>query len=219
VNLFFVVFQGISGLIIGFFTPHISDKVMKAKCLQRDKEIPPNQFRNKIVHGFLCIINSAFWTAASFLMENPLSAFFISLLFTLALLFAMIDFSIHLIPNEMVLITLFVGILFQFTQFGWKDLLIAFVCMFAMMLLFTLVGFLVGLGKVGAGDIKLAGIMGIALGYPALLTAVLVMSAAIIAYCFFGIWFRKLTLVSMFPFAPFMMLGMTASLSLILFQS
>ena len=98
-----------------------------------------------------------------------------------------------------------------------KALLTALICMLVLAMLYLFVGFILGMDKIGAGDVKLAGVMGLILGHPAIVTAILFMSLSIILYCVIGIWIKKLTLISMFPFAPFMMFGMMVSLCQILF--
>ena len=209
-------FFGVAGLISGIAIPTVSDKIIQNKCIRNKKEIPDHNFWKWYTRGISIILNTIFWTLAGLFLENPVSAFLISVLCTLSILFAVIDLQIRLIPNEMVLFTMAVGGMFQLIQYGFKSFLIAIACMLGMILLFLLVGFIVGLGKVGAGDIKLAGAMGLSLGYPAIFNGALVMSVVIIAYCFIGVWFRKLTMVTMFPFAPFMMIGMVSSLGIII---
>ena len=216
-NLFFAIVLGIFGFTVGITTPFVSDKIIQYKCIRNEKEIPAKIFWKWYNRSIPIILNATFWTLAAMQLNNPISAVLISILFALSILFAVIDLRIHMIPNEMVLVTLVIGGLFQLVQYGFKPLLIAFACMIGMMLLFLVVGYIVGMGKVGAGDIKLAGAMGLVLGYPAVLNSAFVMSIVILAYCFFGIWFKKLTLVTMFPFAPFMMIGMLTALGIIIF--
>lgn len=217
-NLFFAIILGLAGLAAGIITPYISDRIIKHKCSVNNKSFPDKPFWKWYVRAIPIIINTAFFAAAGYFMENPGAAILISVLAGMSVIFTVIDLRIRIIPNEMVLAMLAVGAVFQLVQYGFRGLLIALACMFVLMLLFLIVGLIVGLGKVGAGDIKLAGAMGLALGYPAVINAALIMSAAIIAYCFFGVWFKKLTLVSMFPFAPFMMLGTVSALGMIVLQ-
>jgi len=217
VNLFFAIFLGILGLAVGIATPFVSDKIILYKCTKSEKQIPIKPFWKWYSRGIPVLLNAAFWSLAALKLSNPFGAVLISILVSVSVLFAVVDYQIHIIPNEMILVTLVIGGLFQVVQFGLVPFLIAIGCMFGMMLLFLIVGFIVGMGKVGAGDIKLAGVMGLALGYPAIMNAALVMSIVIFLYCFFGIWFRKLTMVSFFAFAPFMMIGMISALGLIIF--
>ena len=89
--------------------------------------------------------------------------------------------------------------------------------MASIIIVFTVLGLIIGLNKIGAGDVKLAGLMGLALGYPHILYALLIMSIALIGYSLVGMAIGKLTHVSMFAFAPFLMLGLVSGLILVLF--
>jgi len=118
----------------------------------------------------------------------------------------------RIIPNELVLATIAVGVCFQITYYGAISMITALFTMAGMMILFSVAAGMVGFGKVGAGDMKLAGAMGLALGYPGILTALAAMSAGLLIYSLTGLFLRKLTMKSAFPFAPFMMLGLAVSL-------
>lgn len=210
-NSIHIIVYGITGLFCGFMIPYVSNKIISSKMKQKKTEIKYNFLESGLFRFVICILNGVAWAFAGMQLD-PIVALLFSILFSLAVLFSIIDIRIHIIPNQLVLITFAVGALFQFIHFGGKSLLIAAICSLVMMVLFTIVGFIVGLNKVGAGDVKLAGVMGMVLGYPLILVAVFSMSLALIAYCVIGISINKLTLVSMFPFAPFMMLGMVIAL-------
>lgn len=212
-----LIIYGIAGLILGFFISSLAHRIMRWKCEKQNKVIRDSPLDKRWFQIVVCIFNGALWALAA-LELPPVSALLCSALFTLAILFTIIDIRLHMIPNELLIGTLVLGILFQLIHFGVKSLLLSVACMLGMMLIFLLAGFILGMDKVGAGDVKLAGVMGVVLGYPAIVTAVFFMSIFMIAYCVIGIWVRKLTLVSMFPFAPFMMLGMMVSLGNLLFH-
>jgi len=215
VNLIIIMSFVTVGLILGLLIPEMSRRIINHKCEQMSREPKQSRFDGRLFQIVLCVINGVVWAFTS-LQLKPASALLCSILITLAILFSIIDIRIHIIPNELIIITLAVGILFQLIHFGVKSLLISIASMLIMMIILLVVGLVIGLDKVGAGDVKLAGAMGLVLGYPLIMTAVLYMSLAMIAYCVIGIWIRKLTLVSMFPFAPFMMFGMIISLGSIL---
>ena len=134
-------------------------------------------------------------------------------LFTAALLIAIIDIRIRIVPNELLLVMIVTGTAFQAMKFGYTAILLSLVCMAVMVVFFTLVAGMVGFEKVGAGDVKLAGAMGLALGYPNVLTALVIMSAVFVVFSLIGLVLRKLTLKTMLPFAPFMMIGMIFTLA------
>ncbi|MDD4583788.1 MAG: prepilin peptidase [Eubacteriales bacterium] len=149
---------------------------------------------------------------AGFVTEHYYISLILALLFSLALIISIIDLSIHIIPNELVLAMIALGVLFQLLYFDWKSMMIAMACLLVLMGIFAGLAAILGFSKVGAGDVKLAGAMGLVLGYPYILTAVFVMSAVMLLYCVIGIFIGKLTLVSMFPYAPFLMIGMNLGL-------
>ena len=139
------------------------------------------------------------------------------MLFTIAVIIAIIDIRIRIIPNELLLIMLAMGIAYQAVSFGLMAILTSLVCMVVMIIVFTAVAGFVGMDKVGAGDVKLAGAMGLVLGYPNVITAVLIMSAVFLIFTLIGMTLRKLTLKSMLPFAPFMMTGMIFTLAFMMY--
>jgi len=160
----------------------------------------------------LYILHITLWAFIGFKVDNIYLALLISFLLSLALLISRIDLGIHIIPNELVLTMIVIGILLQLVSFDLKSFLIAIGCMIGMGALFLITAAVIGFDKVGAGDVKLAGAIGLVLGYPDILTALIAMSAAMILYCAIGFSAYKLTLRSMLPFAPFMMIGMITGL-------
>lgn len=213
------VILGLAGFSVGLLTPMAADKIIFYKCSRKDtKYIYDTRFTSRFVLTVVCLVNTLAWSLAGLKMENTLAALFLAILFAASVLIAVIDLRIYIIPNELVLFVLVTGILFQIQYFGFRSLLTACSAMFAMIMLFTVAAGIAGAGKVGAGDIKLAGAMGLVLGYPNIMTALIVMSAALVLYSVIGLITRKLTLHSMFAFAPFMMSGMAFSLVYILFK-
>ncbi|MPM05757.1 hypothetical protein SDC9_52052 [bioreactor metagenome] len=207
-----VVFE-IFGAVLGFWIPGITQNIAGYKG-KKDTAIAVDEYYTGTIYKMLfCLLNAWAWTFASLQKENMMSALFLSLLFTLAIIIAVIDFRIQIIPNELVLTMLLVGFVFQVVSSGFSALAASALCMLAMMILFIAVAGMVGFGKVGAGDVKLAGAMGLALGYPSIITALIMMGVLLLLYCIFGLISKKMTMQSMFPFAPFMMLGMIGSLT------
>jgi leader peptidase (prepilin peptidase)/N-methyltransferase len=215
INLF-IILQGIAGFVLGLLIPSITRRIIRYKCVKRNVALKESRLDERWFQIILCIGNGILWAVAA-LKLAPASSVLCSVLFTLAIMFAFIDIRIHTVPNELLAFTLVTGVLFQSVEFGVSSLLTASICMIVLMLLYLLTGFILGMDKIGAGDVKLAGVMGLALGYPSIITAILVMSISILLYCAIGIWIKRLTLVSMFPFAPFMMFGFVVSLCRILF--
>jgi leader peptidase (prepilin peptidase)/N-methyltransferase len=208
----FAVIYGILGIFTGCLMLVLIDKITKRKCLEKDIIEKKNLFNKKYIKVILCFLNVVAWTMAGLTAENPIGALLLAIIFSLAVMIAVIDIRIHIIPNKLVLTLMVAGVLFQLIQFGGRSLLIAVACMLGITVIFLIVGAIIGLHKIGAGDVKLAGAMGLVLGYPHILTAVLAMSIVLLAYCFIGVYAYKLTMKSMFAYAPFMMLGLVVGL-------
>lgn len=74
---------------------------------------------------------------------------------------------------------------------------------------------LISAGAMGMGDVKLAGVLGLNLGYyslPALFLATLLTFVLATFWVIGGVIVRKLTLKSAVPFGPFMVIGAFAVL-------
>jgi len=213
------VIFGLLGCGVGFFIPRVSNQIIEFKLSQRKKQKTENFLDQRKWDILMLIANGAAWGVIGFYSESVFAGILISCLVTMAIMFTIIDLIIHVIPNEMILVGLVIGIIFQVYTFGLNKFWIALICMAVIVVSFTIVGLIFGLNKIGAGDVKLAGLMGLILGYPHIVYAVMVMSVALIAYCIVGIAIGKLTHVSMFAFAPFLMVGLVSGLALILFPN
>ena len=206
-NIYAAIAFGIFGIGLGWLIPAIADKIVIFKNKKRNVETIVWRFDGKPLMVLLAILNGLLWAYAGLSVKSIPLAFFVALIFTLAILISVIDLRIRLIPNELLLFILIPGAAFQLLYFGRTALFVAATCGIAVGLIFTAVAGIMGFGKVGAGDVKLSAIMGFVLGYPHILVGLIGMSAALLIYCSVGLVTRKLKLNSMFAFAPFMMLG------------
>ena len=196
---------GALGLILGYYIPYFSHKIMEYK--KKDTAGKHNFLNYKSLKLILSIFNGCIWYMSALKTDNPLISLLLGIMVTTGLIIVYIDIYIRIIPNEAVLFMIITGVLFQIVQFGTKSLIYAGISMAAMMVVFTSVAGFVGFGKVGAGDIKLAGAMGISLGYPLIVTAVIAMAAILLIFIGVGLKIKKIYLSSMLPFAPFMISG------------
>lgn len=203
-KLFLSVIIGIAGLIIGYKIPEISQRIMQYKKGKDYTGIGKESFN---IMMLLCLLNGLIWGYSFYQLDNILYAAILAVLMTLGLIIAYIDVKIRIIPNELVLAKLILGIVFQITYFGFTALLGAAISMIVMMVVFTAVAGFVGFGTVGAGDVKLAGVMGISLGYPLIITAIGIMAIALLIFILSGMALKKIYLSTMLPFAPFMIIG------------
>jgi leader peptidase (prepilin peptidase)/N-methyltransferase len=205
--------MGIAGAVAGYMIPAAASKISTYKC--RQKGLSPEEKPSYIALPLtvaVTVSNAGLWFLSALGTYHILQGISMSLLFSLAILVSLIDLRIRLIPNELVLAMFAAGALYKLTFYGIGALLPSLLMALGMMTLFSAAAGFAGFNKVGAGDIKLAGAMGFSLGFPSVLTALAAMSAALLIYSLGGLASKKLTLKSAFPFAPFMMLGLAASL-------
>ena len=205
-NIYIIIVLGLIGIIIGYMIPAISSQLINYKNRKRNRE--PLISNNPVLYRILLVLLNGFlWAYTGSRTENTLIALLICLLFTITIIITIVDIRIRIIPNELVLLMFCLGLVFQILYFGWKALPSALACMLIVGFIFIIVGNFVGLQQIGAGDVKLAAVMGLTLGYPAIAIALVAMSAILIIYCLGGLIIKKLHRYSTFPFAPFLMFG------------
>ena len=208
----------IAGAMLGWQIPVIAQKLALYKCSKKGKELPSNPHYTTIKLKLgLCVLNGAVWFLSGIYIDNIWVAILMAILFSVAVLTAIVDIRIRIVPNELVLLMLVLGLAFQVAEFGISGILTALLCMFGMIILFSAVAGFVGFDKVGAGDVKLAGTMGLVLGFPGVIAGLVIMSVVFVAFTLIGLLTKRLTLKTMVPFAPFMMTGLVLSLLYIVF--
>lgn len=217
-NIYLKAMFLLAGAAIGFVLPNISQKLAQYKYRKKSLQFQSDSRYTALpIKLGLCVLTGGAWLISGFIADSFLIAALISILFSAALLTALVDVQIRIIPNELLLVIIVLGLAFQAAQFGLSALFSALLCMVAMMLLFSAVAGFIGFDKVGAGDVKLAGAMGLALSYPAIISGLAIMSAVFVLFTLAGLLTKKLTLKTMVPFAPFMMTGMAFSLLYIIY--
>lgn len=210
-NIIVSIIYGIVGFIIGNRIQDISYVIIDYK--KRNHEVNKYCFiYSKWFMLILSIVNGTIWAFAGLFISSPIIGLLIALQFSIGIIIGFIDISIRIIPNELVLTLLILGVIFQILNFGFEALLYALISMIVMMTVFVSVAAFVGFGKVGAGDVKLAGAVGLALGYPLVITAVYMMSIILLIYIAAGLLTKKISLATMFPLAPFIISGFAVTL-------
>lgn len=196
---------GLTGLLLGYNIPYVSNQF----TIYKKKNIPNKSgFLNSTFFKIaLSIFNGSMWYMSALMLDNQFVAFLVGIMITTGLIIAYIDISIRIIPNEILFFMIITGAIFQLTYFGAENLLWAVISMVAMMVIFSSVAAFVGLGKVGAGDVKLAGAMGISLGYPLIIIAVMAMAVILFVFIGIGLLSKKIYMSTMLPFAPFIIAG------------
>ncbi len=210
-NTALVALYGVAGFFLGFQIPYISLKIIKYK--RGEKTELSKEFMYSVVSkSVLCIFTGAVWFMSALMCDNLFIALLVNILITTGMIIAFIDVNIRIIPNELVLAVIIFGLIFQLQNYGLKGLIPSAISMVVMMAVFSAVAGFMGFGKVGAGDVKLAGAIGFALGYPLIVIAVAVMSVVLLAFIIIGLALKKIYLSTMLPLAPFMISGFIFSL-------
>lgn len=132
----------------------------------------------------------------------------------------LIDIAQHRLPNRLVagwaLASIPFLLAFSIHSGDWRALLFA-VLGAALLGAAYLMMSLLGRGAMGMGDVKLAGVLGLNLGYFSLgslllATVLAFVTASLVVLT--GVMLRKLSMKSMVPFGPFMILGALLALGM-----
>ncbi|WP_083851550.1 A24 family peptidase [Sedimentibacter sp. B4] len=211
-NIILKFICGVIGGFLGYNIPYFSVRIMeykKGKININSGKVLIGPTLSKVCFA---LFNAAAWLLCINNVDNGIAAVLISIQITLGLIIAFIDMNIRIIPNELVLTVLILGIVFQTELNGIRGIIVSVISMIFIMIIFTAVAVIMGLGKVGAGDVKLAGAIGFALGYPLVVTAMATMSAILILFIILGLVFRKIKMSTMLPLAPFLVAGYITAL-------
>ncbi len=211
-NIIVCILYGIIGIAFGLKIPDLSVVIMEYKKGKDNIKKDNSVLYSNLFKISVTLFNGAVWVVTGFNITNPLIAFLIGAQITIGIILVFIDINIRIIPNELVIALFVMGIIFQLVNYGFKSFLIAVACMFVMIFVFTSVAAFVGFGKVGAGDVKLAGVMGLALGYPLIINAVGIMAIVLLIFILIGMAVKKIYLSTMLPLAPFIVSGYIFSL-------
>ncbi|HBC32333.1 MAG TPA: hypothetical protein DC024_13960 [Clostridiales bacterium] len=207
-NIIITILFSIIGLVTGYKIPDISNRIIEYKKRKKAFETNESKELSSILKLLICLFNLAAWAATGLYIDNIIAALLIGIQITLGLIIAVIDINIRIIPNELVLTLIILGITFQtMIDFELNNILGAIISMVAVMIIFTAVAGFMGFGKVGAGDVKLAGAIALALGYPLIITAVGIMAIVLLTYILVGLALKKIYLSTMLPLAPFLSAG------------
>ena len=205
--LYKLIIFAIIGSYTGYLIPKLSLKLIEYKKKSKSINSQEAQLFDSRINILIILFNGAAWCFTAYTAESLFAAVLISVQISLGIIFAYIDIKIRIIPNELILVLLALGITYQMFNYGLEGILGSIICMVFIMIVFTALATFMGLGKVGAGDVKLAGAIGFALGYPSVVTAMGAMAAVLLGYILIGLALRKIRLTTMLPLAPFLVAG------------
>ncbi|MEA4815934.1 MAG: prepilin peptidase [Lachnospiraceae bacterium] len=213
-----IITLGVLGLVLGFFMPVAAQKVCVYKFFKKGKEFLPLAWH--LVWWIRLL--SAFVSACGFVfcavfVPGIFLRFLFCLIWIVIMLVIFVDIYIRIIPNEAVLLLLALGSVYQITIYGFYGLGNALITMLVVAAVFLIIAKILGFAQIGAGDVKLASVMALTLGYPRVLDAFLIMALSMGAFCFGGIALNKLTKYSLFPYAPFIGFGLLGGMGFMFF--
>jgi len=155
---------------------------------------------------------------------QTLAIIFISFFYTLFLVLAIIDLKKRIVPNKIVYPAIIIGLtispLWFYTTlprtfFGISGIWACFASSLCggvlLMLIFLLIA-IVSRGGMGGGDVKLAALIGVAIGLTSLPMALLITTVSLAIVVIPLLLFRAKSRTDAIPFAPFLCIGGTAAL-------
>ena len=202
-----------AGIAISFIIPGIVQEIIRYKYAQRNKCMLV--FHKSEWHKPLLIfLNGGLFALAGWKMPLP-EAFLVCCFVLIAIIGSIIDSRIRIIANEMVLLLLILGIIYRAFAGGIYSFLGSLT---ALALVIATFGGTALINKrimknvgIGAGDIKLAMVIAITVGYPGVFYFLGGMAIAMGAYCAVGLMLCLLTSSSTFPMCGHIMVGLLAA--------
>ena len=216
--MIFSLIAGVIGLLAGLLLPMLSEKLSAWKCRKKSREFLPNPKFTALWAKLACGVGNGvgwglcWYFGSAAVVPTVLAA----LIWSLGIMLIVVDLRLRLIPNEVLLWMLILGIPMQIMLKGVNGLLGGVFLSMVVFCLCATLGRFMGFYKIGAGDVKLAMVMAITLGNPAVLTALLGMSGSLLVVLLVGLLLKKMTLKSMLPLGPFIVPGYWVGLVVLL---
>lgn len=207
------VLTGMSSLV-GYFIPELSYSFACYKCgrkgYPRPLKIPGLRWK-----GFSLIFTTGVTGLSSFLLPIDQAIFTVFICY-IAAFGICVDRLIRIIANEMLWAILAAGVIYRIHSdglgglFGSAGAMVLVVVIFGLTMLFTYVR--KGTAGVGMGDVKLAMIIGITVGFPGVFYFLTGMACVIGFYCLAGMKYGFLVRDSTFPMCGHIMAGFLIAL-------
>lgn len=216
-NLLIVFIAAAAGAVLGLFVPDAAEALCRLKYARKKKDLPADPRFASLTARLLCAAGvGAGCGVMAHLTGRPGALFLGALIWWVGAVVILVDLRVRLIANEAVLALAVAGGALQWDLRGFGGLLHAAVAMLVVMAGFIGLGSAMGLWKIGAGDVKLAGVMGLTLGTPTVMNGLLIMAVSLLFFCGAGLALKKITLKSMVAFGPFIIWGLLGGLLFLL---
>jgi leader peptidase (prepilin peptidase)/N-methyltransferase len=200
------------GAAAGMLLPAAGDRIARYKRQKKGRALEAAPLYTGAAAMAACALANGLGWALCWQGGTPLAAVLAALIFTNGILLMLLDLRLRILPNELVALGAALGIAFQLAAAGPGGLPTALFAMLLIAMVFLLLGNVMGLDKVGAGDVKLAAVLGLTLGYPYAMVGLVAMAGSLALFCLAGLALRRLTLKSMIPFGPFLVPGLQIGL-------
>lgn len=208
-----IISMALVGCVGGFLVPMLTQKFIDYKGRQKNRMMPKQPQYMSIWCKVICAVFSMLGLGVCGYFQPSWTLLVVSaVIWILGMVVLLMDIRIRIIPNEAVLGFLVLSIVFRVIVSGWLGLLNSLITMIITMVIWTSLGGVLGFGKVGAGDVKLCGVIGFMYGYPSVVVPVLVMAISMLLFCVGGLLIRKITLKTMFAMGPYIVIGMLVGL-------
>ena len=197
------------GLAAGLLLPAFSQRLCEYKCKKKNRDLVPDvRFNNWMCLIPCALANGLGWGLCWYFgSAAPIHAILAMLIWSLGVVLIVVDLRLRLIPNEVLLWMLILGVIMQVVLRGFAVMIPNIMISMRVFGLFGMLGNFMGFYKIGAGDAKLAIVMTMSLGYPVILTTLLGFTVSLLVFCLIGLLLRKITLKSYLPLGPFMVPG------------
>lgn len=197
---FLLIFFIIAGVLLG--------RVIKHLYFYLTRDIIAGNFlmEEKIKkYPILELLNAVCWAAyiACFnLHEGLIYGLFI---ISMCILISIIDISYYIIPNSLVVVLIIIGLIYQFMYDRQTPLFIFFGFLTGFLVTFLMS--VLSKGGLGGGDIKLSAVMGLWLGFPQIISALMISSVVGGLAAIILLLAGKKGHKEPIPFGPFLMIG------------
>ncbi|MBI4856508.1 MAG: prepilin peptidase [Acetobacterium woodii] len=197
------------GVVVGVLMEKSSVYLIK----QRVSTLKQHQFSGSFSKTiFWAIMNATIWLIFVTLNDLRPQTLECMMLFSICIILSAVDISIKKIPNELVLMTLFIGGAFLITGQPLMSLGLNIVGLLIGFIIFFLPA-MIGKGA-GWGDVKYAAAVGFCLGAYGIISAIMIMTFFLMIYASYLIIRGKGNLKSKVALGPFMASGFVSVLIL-----
>ena len=193
----------------GYMVPEIAQKLITYKGRQNKKEYPTqSKYLSVLFKTVFLLVSMIGLGTCGYFGSSWLILLHVALIWLIGAVIFVVDIRIRIIANETVAALFMLGVGFRIMMDGMKALPNSLITMMVLLLLWTIFCKLLGSGQIGAGDVKLCAVIGFMFGYPNVIGAMLVTSVTLLVCCLIGMKAYKMTMRSMLPMGPFLVIGM-----------